>query len=121
MTPKNTLRALLALMLACGMSEAQYAAEHMRMPGWLTLMAAFLLNFLPYYWYRLDSEARLFHPPRWMTSTVVAIAPLGIPLYLLQSRQKGTRLRSLARMSGFMLMMLAATMVGIVAFLTMPG
>ena len=121
MTPKNTLWALLALMLACGMSEAQYAADHMRMPGWLTLMAAFLLNFLPYYWYRLDSEARSFRRSRWMSSAVVGISPLGIPLYLLRSRPTGARAKALARMSGFLLMMGAASFGGALAFFVMPG
>jgi len=121
MTPKNTLWALLALMFTCGMVDAQYAAGHMRMPPWWPLFCGFLLSFLPYYWYRLDSEARLFRRSRWMSSAVVALAPLGIPLYLLRSRPQGSRLGSLARMSGFVLLMLGATVVGMVAFLAMPG
>lgn len=121
MTPKNTLWALLALMFACGMIDAQYAAHHMRMPAWWPLLAGFLLSFLPYYWYRLDSEARRFHPPRWLSSAVVGLAPLGIPLYLLRSRPEGSRLGSLARMTGFLLLMLGATAGGTVAFLVMPG
>lgn len=121
MTPKNTLWALLTLMFACGMIDAQYAAGHMHTPLWWPLLSGFLLSFLPYYWYRLDSEARLFHRSRWMSSAVVALAPLGIPVYLLRSRPEGRRLGSLARMAGFVLLMLGATLVGTVAFLVMPG
>lgn len=121
MTPKNTLWALLALMFACGMSDALYAASHVHMPVWWMSLSAFLLSFLPYYWYRLDSEARLYRRPRWMSTAVVAMAPIGIPLYLLRSRPRGNRLVSLARMSGFLLMMLGASVAGVIAFFLMPG
>lgn len=121
MTPKNTLWALLALMFACGMTDALYAATHVTMPMWWALFTAFLLNFLPYYWYRLDSEARLYRRSRWLSAAVVGISILGIPLYLLRSRPQGTRLASLARMSGFLLMMFGAAAVGMLAFFTMPG
>lgn len=121
MTPKNILLALLALMFACGMSDALYAAAHVSMPVWWMLLSAFLLSFLPYYWYRLDSEARLYRRPRWMSAVVVGIAPLGIPLYLLRSRPQGGRLGSLARMSGFVLLMLGASAAGVMAFFVMPG
>ena len=121
MTPKNTLWALLALMFACGMTDALYAAAHVRMPVWWMFLSAFLLSFLPYYGYRLDSEERLFPRPRWMSTAVVALAPLGIPLYLLRSRPQGSRLGSLARMSGFLLMMLGSGAGGVLAFFVMPG
>lgn len=121
MTPKNTLWALLALMFTSGMADALYGASHVRIPAWWALLFAFLLNFLPYYWYRLDSEARRFRRSRWMSSAVVGIAPLGIPLYLLRSRPQGRRLGSLARMSGFLLLMLGAAAGGLFAFLVMPG
>lgn len=121
MTPKNTLYALLMLMFACGMTEALSGATHLHLPAWWTLLCAFLLSFLPYYWYRLDSEARLYRRPRWMSSAVVAAAPLGIGLYLLRSRPQGARLGALARLSGFVLLMLGAALVGMLAFFTMPG
>ena len=121
MTPKNTLLALLALMFACGMSDALYAASHVSMPIWWAILSGFLLNFLPYYWYRLDSEARLFRRPRWMSTAVVGVSLLGIPLYLLRSRPQGARLGSLARMSGFLLLMLGASVTGGLAFFIMPG
>ncbi|UVW27186.1 hypothetical protein [Massilia sp. H6] len=121
MTPKNTLWALLALMLATGMAEALYAAAHMTMPAWWILLSAFLLSFLPYYWYRQDSEARHFPRSRLMNTVVVGIGPVGIPVYLYCSRDKGLRLRALARMSGFVLAMVGAAAMGAIAFFLMPG
>lgn len=121
MTPKNTLWALLALMFACGLADALYAASHVRMPLWWMLLSAFLLNFLPYYWYRLDSVRRDLAPPYWMTSAVVVVAPLGIPAYLAYSRPRGARLRALARMCSFLLQMLGAGLAGVLAFFLMPG
>ncbi len=121
MTPKNTLWALLALMFACGLADALYAASHVQMPVWWMILSALLLNFLPYYWYRLDSLGRNFVPPYWMTSAVVALAPLGIPAYLACSRPRGARLRAMARMCSFLVQMLAAGMAGVLAFFMMPG
>lgn len=121
MTPKNILCALLALMFASGMADTLYAATYLSMPVWWLFLSAFLMSFLPYYWYRLDSEARQFRRPRWMSVAVVALAPLGIPLYLLRSRPRGSRLASLARMSGFLLLMLGAGMAGVMALFVMPG
>jgi hypothetical protein len=121
MTPKHTLWALLALMLASGMFEAQYAADHVRRPGWWMLLSAFLLSFLPYYWYRLDSTRRRFLPPSWMNVAVVALAPLGIPAYLAASRPRGARLKALAGMLVFLFKMLATLAAGVVAFHLMPG
>lgn len=121
MTPKNILWALLALMLATGMAEAQYAAEHVRKPEWWILLSAFLGNFLPYYWYRLDSERRRFLPPAWMNSVVVAFAPFGIPAYLARSRPPGARLPALGRMCVFVAKMLLACVAGGLAFFLMPG
>ena len=121
MTPKNTLWALLALMFACGMADALYAATHLETHAWWALLCAFMLNFLPYYWYRLDSDARLFRRSRWMNTAVVGVSPLGIPLYLLRSRPRGDRLGSLARMSGFVLLMAGASVAGALALFFMPG
>lgn len=121
MTQVNILRALLALMLASGMIQALYAAQHVQMPLWWMVLSSFLLNFLPYYWYRLDSERRRFLPPGWMSSAVVALAPLGIPVYLLRSRAPGERLRALAQLGLFLVQMLAAAVVGVLSFFVMPG
>lgn len=121
MTPKNILWALLALMFACGLSQALYAAAHVRMPAWWALLSGFLMNFLPYFWYRLDSDARAYRRTRWMNAAVVGMAPLAIPFYLLRSRRQGARLGALARMAGFLLKMLGASAVGALAYLTMPG
>jgi len=121
MTPRIILWALLALMLTSGMFEAQYAAAHLRRPGWWMLVSAFLLSFLPYYWYRLDSMRRGYLPPSWMTVAVVGLAPLGIPAYLAASRPRGARLKALFGMAVFLLKMLATAVAGMVAFHLMPG
>ncbi len=121
MSPKTILWALLALMLASGMAEAQFAAEHVTVPVWWFLLSGFLSNFLPYYWYRLDSERRLFLPPAWMNSAVVVFAPVGIPAYLARSRPPGSRLQAIGRMCVHLGKMLLAFVAGVFAFYLMPG
>ena len=121
MTPKMILQALLALMLTSGMAEAQYAAAHVTAPLWWLLLSGFLSSFLPYYWYRLDSERRHMLPPRWMSSAVVVFAPLGFPAYLARSRPPRARLPALGRMCLFLVKMLLAFVAGVFAFYLMPG
>lgn len=121
MTPNMILWALLALMLASGMAEAQYAAEHMKEPIWWFILSGFLSNFLPYYWYRLDSERRRYLPSAWMNSAVVVFAPLGIPAYLARSRPPRARLAAIGRMCLYLVKMALAFVAGVFAWYLMPG
>lgn len=50
-------------------------------PVWICLMA-----FLIYLWYRVDSDQRSFPRTTPLTATVILIAAVGIPWYLLSSR-----------------------------------
>jgi hypothetical protein len=111
MRTKHVLIAMLALMLVSGLVEPLEPAAPMP-PAWWALLSAFLSSFLPFYWYRLDSEARLFLPSRWMSTGVVTLTPVVLPIYLLRTRPRGQRARALLRYAGFFVLMLAATGTG---------
>ncbi|MFC5478837.1 hypothetical protein [Massilia suwonensis] len=113
MRPKTVLIALLALMLVTGLVEPVEPAAAVS-PLWWILLSGFLSSFLPFYWYRLDSEARLFLPSRWMSTGVVTLTPFVLPIYLLRTRPRGQRARALLRYAGFFVLMLLATMAGAV-------
>lgn len=111
MRTRHVLYAMLAVMLVSGMLEP-VASNAPPPPVWWTVLSAFLMSFLPYYWYRLDSEGRRFHPSRWMNSGVVALTMIGMPVYLVRSRPRGQRARALLRCAGFMALMVLATALG---------
>lgn len=94
-------------------------------PGpWLlfisSLLFALLQNFLPFYWYRLDSDLRAFPRSRWMNFGIVFMTPLVMPVYLLRSRARGQRWRALLRFAGFSLLLLLVTGVGLFAGTQLP-
>lgn len=94
-------------------------------PGpWLlfisSLLFALLQNFLPFYWYRLDSDLRGFPRSRWMNFGIVFMTPLVMPIYLLRSRARGQRGRALLRFLGFALLLLLLTGVGLFAGTQLP-
>jgi phosphatidylglycerophosphate synthase len=111
MRARYVLYALLAVMLVSGMIEP-VEANAPPSPAWWTVLSAFLMSFLPYYWYRLDSEGRRFHRSRWMSTGVVAMNFIGLPIYLLRSRPRGQRARALLRCLGFMVLMGLAAVLG---------
>jgi phosphatidylglycerophosphate synthase len=111
MRARHVLYALLAVMLASGVIEP-VEANAPPSPVWWTVLSAFLMSFLPYYWYRLDSEGRRFHRSRWMSTSVVAMNFIGMPVYLLRSRPRGQRAIALLRCLGFAVLMVLAALVG---------
>lgn len=113
MRPKHALIAMLALMLVSGLAEPPQASAAMP-PAWWVLLSTFLSSFLPFYWYRLDSEARLFLPSRWMSTGLVTLTPVVLPIYLLRTRPRGQRARALLRCAGFFLLMLLASGAGVI-------
>ena len=111
MRARHVLYALLAVMLVSGVIEPVEPSAPPS-PVWWTLLSAFLMSFLPYYWYRLDSEGRRFQRSGWMNTGVVAMNFIGLPIYLLRSRPRGQRARALLRCFGFMALMVLAMALG---------
>jgi hypothetical protein len=111
LSPRAVLWALLGLMLLSGLFEP-LGPQSPPAPLWWVLVSAFLMSFLPFYWYRQDSEARQFRRSRLLSVAVVTLAPLGLPLYLLRSRPRGQRGAALLRLLGFILLMLLVTVIG---------
>ncbi|MGJ9416715.1 hypothetical protein ACHAC9_02960 [Massilia sp. CMS3.1] len=110
---RNVLWTLLVVIFVAGLSEE-------RTPGpWLlfvsTVLFAVLQNFLPFYWYRLDSDLRAYRRSRWMNAGIVFLAPVAIPVYLLRSRERGRRLRALLCCLGYAFLLMLAAGLGMFA------
>jgi len=116
MRAKHVLLAMLAFMFISGLTITMEAGPgSSSQPALLWgLFSTFLSSFLPYYWYRLDSEARLFFPSRWMSTGIVGMTPVALPIYLLRTRPRGRRLRALLGLLGFCLLLPLLVVAGVV-------
>jgi hypothetical protein len=109
------LGCLLALTLAISVVDAREIATGIRSPGW-SIVETLVFSFLCFFWYRLDSDARLYRRTALLNIAVVMMAPLALPYYLLRSRPAGARGRALLRFAGFVLLLVAASAAGAVLY-----
>jgi hypothetical protein len=82
---------------------------------WWTILSAFLSSFLTFCWFRLDRDARGVRRSVWANIAILLLEPVAIVVYVLVSRPRGQKLRSLGRLAGFFVLMLVATMLGMAA------
>jgi hypothetical protein len=69
-------------------------------------------TYLWFLWYRTDSDARGFQRSAWLSVGVVVFPPGAIPYYLVRSRPRQQRLRTLAVFAGYVLLTLGAELAG---------
>lgn len=115
MTQRRLLGAILLLMALDGAVEGSYVRAYMVPPLAWTVPLSLSFSFLCFAWYRADSDAHGFRRSLWQNVGVLALAPVGVPVYLLRSRPAGARARALWRLAGFAVLMLLSTAAGMVA------
>jgi len=106
------LGAILVTMFVSGLVTG--IAEERRLPepaGW-TLVAGLLSNFLTFFWFRLDRDARGVRRSVWANVAILLFEPLAIIVYVLVSRPRGEKLRGFGRLFGFFLLIMLATTLG---------
>jgi uncharacterized membrane protein YoaK (UPF0700 family) len=111
MQPKHVLGALLALALVSGMVDASEAVHGVRTSGW-DVASAVLFSFLNFWWYRLDSDVRLYRRSSMLNVGIIAFGIVAIPYYLARSRPAGQKARALLRLAGFGLLLIAGAVIG---------
>ena len=79
----------------------------------VTSMAGSLLVF---WWYWADSTSRSYRRSPLLNVAVVAIGFLAVPYYLVRSRESGKRLPALAKMVGYLVLIVAAMVIGALPF-----
>lgn len=72
---------------------------------------AFLGSLNIFFWYYYDSEAQRFRRSMLLNSLVSVLALVGVPIYLILSREKGKKLRSLVKCFFFFLLSLLLIVV----------
>jgi len=116
MNPKNLLIFLLILLALIGGVSGFFEARDVSEPAWWTLTSSLFISIVIFYWYRLDSNQRSFKRTIWLNIGVIGVVIVAIPGYIFLRSEPGTRLRSLARMVGFTILLcfmsFAGSMVG---------
>ena len=73
-----------------------------------------LSNFTAFVWYCRDSDAVGYRRSLGLNIAVILAGPFGVAYYLVRSRPKGSRLRALMRLLGFVCMLIGASALGTV-------
>jgi hypothetical protein len=115
MSTRQVLCCLLGLTLVISMLDARQLETGIQSPGW-NIVETLVFSFLCFFWYRLDSDSRLFRRTALLNIAVVMMAPLAVPYYLLRSRAAGARGRALVRFAGFVLLLIAVSAAGAVLY-----
>jgi hypothetical protein len=109
--PRQVLGVLFVFTLLMGAFDGHAIARHTEASGG-ELVFELLTSFLCFYWYRLDSDIRSYRRSAGLNVSVVMLAIVAIPYYLVRSRAAGQRGRALLRLAGFALLLAAGAVLG---------
>jgi len=118
-TSQKILLLLVVLISVSAMIDAYFSAHLIRAPAWLTIVSTVAMTAAVFAWYYFDSSEVGYARNKWLNIVVVAVALIGIPVYLFKSRA-GRRTRSFLKLFGFLgiaygVATLGALIVGIVS------
>jgi hypothetical protein len=116
MKPKHPLIALLVTLALLGGVLSFLEARGIREPQSLQIGSTLLFSVMTFVWFWLDSEARSYKRSPFLSVAVVAIGLLAVPYYLVRSRPKGERLLAMGKLLCFILLLVAALVLG-----SLPG
>jgi hypothetical protein len=112
MSSKKIL-ALLLLYIAALSGMAEYLdARRIAEPQWSVMVTTMAGSLLVFWWYWTDSSSRSYSRSPLLNVAIIAVGILAVPYYLLRSREKGQRLVAFAKLFGFALLMVAASIIG---------
>lgn len=112
MKPQQILVLLLVYMAALSGMASYFDARRIAEPQWSVMVTSILGSLLLFWWYWADSASRSYRRSPLLNIAVIAVGFIAVPYYLLRSRERGKRLVALAKMLGFVLLMIAATYIG---------
>jgi len=112
---RRILAAILVTMFVSGLMSGVAEQRQMEEPVWWSLLSAFLLNFLTFCWFRLDRDARGLRRSMWANIAILLFGPVTILVYVLVSRPRGQKLRGLAQLVGFFVLLVFAVSLGMIA------
>jgi hypothetical protein len=112
MKPNHILILLLLYVAALSGVTAYLEAHRLHEPQWFVVTTTLIGSLLVFWWYLTDGTARSYRRSPLLNVAVIAVAVIAVPYYLVRSREKGQRLKALAKFCGFALLLLVSAMVG---------
>ena len=112
MKPTHILVLLLLYVAALSGMTAYLDVRGIEEPQWFVILTMLLSSSLIFGWYWADSTLRSYRRSPLLNVGVIAVALLAVPYYLWRSREHGQRLKSIAKLCGFVLLVVGAVMVG---------
>lgn len=112
MKPNRVLILLLVYMAALSGMASYLDAHHIAEPAWSVMVTSIAGSLLVFWWYWADSTSISYRRSPLLNIAMVAAGFLAAPFYLLRSRKEGQRLLALAKLIGFVLLMVVATVIG---------
>lgn len=112
MRTSQILVIVLLYFAALGGLTAYLEVQRIAEPQWSVMLTSLMGSILVFWWYWADSTLRAYRRSPLLNVAVVGIGILAVPYYLLRSREKGQRLLALAKMLGFIVLMVGALLVG---------
>ncbi|MCV2360509.1 MULTISPECIES: hypothetical protein [Roseateles] len=115
MSLRNSVFALLALSVLCGLAEGTAGSFGLVMQKPFDVVSSLLFMLIGYLWYRQDAQARQYRGSSLLGGAIIMASVLAIPYYLAKSRPSEQRGKAIGSFIG--LVLLAATSAGIAAVL----
>jgi fucose 4-O-acetylase-like acetyltransferase len=97
-----------------GALEGYQEAQGIRYPGWLPMIFTVIFSVLIFGWYYLDSNDHSYQRSRLLNIAVVALALVAIPYYLVQSREKGQKLKAIFKAMGLGVWLFVSVVIGVI-------
>lgn len=112
MNAKHPLICLLVFTALIGGVRAYLDAQRIPEPIVWVVISTLLSSVCVFAWYYYDSTALNYARSFWLNISMVFIALLAVPYYLLRSRPKGQKGRALLRFLGFSTLLILASAIG---------
>jgi hypothetical protein len=109
---RGPLLLLLALTLVGQLNDGYWQAHGGYGPLLWQVVSAMMFSYTSFVWYCRDSDAHGYRRSRMRNIGMIFLSLLFVPVYLVRSRSTGYKWGALFRLAGFCLLMLMATVVG---------
>jgi hypothetical protein len=112
MKPKQILVLVLLYIAALSGMASYLDTRRISEPQWSVMVTSIAGSLLVFWWYWADSTFRSYRRSPLLNVAIVAVGFLAVPYYLLRSREKGQRLLAVAKLLGFVVLMVVAMAIG---------